>query len=246
MKFAVIGGTGRVGQHIVRSLLAEGHEAAAHSRSTGVDLATGEGLRSALAGADVVIDAAQSAAADESAVAFFRTAAGQVLSAAAKAGVRHAVLLSVVGVGTLPGHPYYRAKSEQEQLYRSGPLPYSVVRATQFFEYLDEILSWTSDAAAGTVRLPSTPLQPVAAADAGRFVARLAAGDPLDGIREVAGPEVLPLDELGRTLLAARGDARRVLTDETAGPFASAPGRRDTAAEGAHLTATRLKDWLTS
>ncbi|SDL13692.1 SDR family oxidoreductase [Streptomyces indicus] len=242
MKFAVLGGTGRIGSRIVAALAADGHTAVPHSRATGLDLSTGRGLRAALDGMDAVIDAAQAPAADATSLDFFRGSATRLAEAAGDAGVRHLVALSIVGVDTLPDFPYYRAKSEQENILRSGPVPYSLVRATQFFEYLDEIFSWTTDG--DTVRLPSTPLQPVAAADAARAAALIAAGPPLQGIREVAGPEVLPLDELGRIVLAARGDGRRVVTDDSAGPFAPAPGRRDTAAPGAEIAPTGIRTWL--
>jgi hypothetical protein len=132
----------------------------------------------------------------------------------------------------------------QEELYKTGPVPFSIVRATQFFEYLAEIISWTSDQNA--VRLPPTPLQPVSAADAARAVADIAAGAPLHAIRNVAGPEVIALNDIGRITLAARGDNRTVSTDDTAGPFASAPDHALTAQEGAQIGPTRYGDWLTA
>ncbi|MFI8913933.1 SDR family oxidoreductase [Streptomyces sp. NPDC053513] len=242
MKFAVIGGTGRIGSKIVEALTAAGHEAAPHARSTGVDLLTGEGLAAALEGVDTVIDATQSPTADDASADFFRAATGNLLAAAGKAAVRHAVLLSVVGVDRVPDLGYYRAKVFQEELFATGPVPYSIVRATQFFEYLEEIMSWTTEGT--TVRLPATPLQPMAAADAARAVADVAAGTPLHGIRDVAGPDVLPLDELGRVTLAARGDGRPVVTDDTAGPFAAASGNALTATDGTHLALTDYRSWL--
>ncbi|MCK7626865.1 NAD(P)H-binding protein [Streptomyces sp. RS10V-4] len=243
MKCAVLGGTGLIGARIVAALTAAGHDATPHARSTGVDLLTGEGLAPALAGADTVIDATQSPTADDASADFFRTATGNLLAAARDAGVRHAVLLSIVGVDRVPGLGYYRAKVLQEELYATGPVPYSLVRATQFFEYVDEIMSWTTER--GTVRLPTTLLQPVAADDAARAVAALAAGRPLHGVRDIAGPEVFPLDDLARITLAARGDRRTVRTDPTAGPFATAPANALTARDGTHLTRTRYRDWLT-
>ncbi|MFF0462822.1 SDR family oxidoreductase [Streptomyces mexicanus] len=244
MKFAVLGGTGLIGSEIVTALTAAGHEALPHARSTGVDLLTGEGLAQALAGADAVIDATQSPTTDDASADFFRAATGNLLTAAEHAGVRHAVLLSIVGVDQVPDLGYYRAKVVQEELYRTGPVPFSIVRATQFFEYLAEIISWTGDR--NTVRLPPTLLQPVAAADAARAVADVAAGAPLHGIRDVAGPDVIALDDIGRTTLAARGDDRTVTTDATAGPFALAPEHALTAPDGALICPTRYGDWLTT
>ncbi|MEV5510704.1 SDR family oxidoreductase [Streptomyces orinoci] len=242
MKFAVIGGTGRIGSKVVETLTAAGHKAVPHARSTGVDLLTGEGLAPALAGVDAVIDATQSPTAADASADFFRAATGNLLTAAKEADVRHAVLLSIVGVDRVPDLGYYRAKVLQEELFRTGPVPYSIVRATQFFEYIEEIMSWTTEG--DTVRLPTTLLQPIAAADAARAVADIAVGAPLHGVCDVAGPDVLPLDELGRITLAARGDGRTVITDDTAGPFAAASGNALTATDGSHIAPTRYHGWL--
>ncbi|NKY86172.1 SDR family oxidoreductase [Nocardia veterana] len=241
-KVAVLGGTGLIGTRIVAALSAAGHDASALSRSTGVDLFTGRGLADALTDVEVVVDATQAPVPDDSAAEFFRATVGNLHTAAQQAGVRHLVLLSIVGVDRAPDLGYYRAKTLQEQLFASGPIPYSIVRATQFFEYLDEIISWTSDA--DTVRLPATELQPIAAAEAARFVAEVAAGRPLQGTVEVVGPEIAGLDELGRTILTARGDRRAVVTDPTAGPFALAPRTALTAAAPAYTAPTRYRDWL--
>ncbi|MEU1984400.1 NAD(P)H-binding protein [Nocardia sp. NPDC019395] len=242
MKFAVAGGTGLIGSKIVETLAKDGHEAIPHARSTGVDLLTGEGLVAALAGADVVIDATQSPTADDASADFFRTATANLLTAAEAAGVQHAVLLSIVGVDRVPDLGYYRAKVLQEQLFKAGAVHYSVVRATQFFEYIEDIMSWTTEG--DTVRLPSTSLQPIAAADAARAVADIAAGAPLHGVRDVAGPDVFPLDELGTITLGARGNGRTILTDDNAGPFASASGDALTATDGTQIAPTHYRDWL--
>ncbi|GHF65766.1 LysR family transcriptional regulator [Streptomyces mashuensis] len=243
MKIAVIGGTGRIGSRIVEALTTAGHDATPHARSTGVDLLTGEGLAPAPAGADAVVDATQSPTADDASADFFRTATGNLLTAAEHAGVRHAVLLSIVGVDRVPGLGYYRAKVVQEELFATGPVPYSLVRATQFFEYIEDIMSWTTEG--DTIRLPTTLLQPVAAADVAQAVAGIATGTPLHGIREVAGPDVLPLDELGRiTLAATRDNSRTVLTDDAAGPFALASGDALTATQGAHVALTDYRSRL--
>ncbi|QMU72067.1 SDR family oxidoreductase [Streptacidiphilus sp. P02-A3a] len=243
MRFAVIGGTGRIGSRLVGVLNAAGHEAVPHARSTGVDLLTGAGLAQALAGAEVVIDVSQSPTTDDSSRAFFQTTMDHLLAAAGAAGVGHVVLLSIVGVDQVPGLGYYRAKVHQENLLKAGPIPYSIVRATQFFEFVEDVMGWTTDG--DTVRLPATPMQPVAAADVTAALAEVALGDPLRGVRDIAGPDVFLLTELGRMTLAARGDGRRtVVTDDTAGPFAAVEGEAIIAGSGASLAPTHYRDWL--
>ncbi|MFH0517599.1 SDR family oxidoreductase [Streptomyces sp. M41] len=241
MKFAVIGGTGLIGSQVVRNLNAVGHEAVPHAQSTGVDVISGEGLDAAVAGADVVVDLTNSPTFDEASPAFFRNSMDNLLAAAAEAGVGHFVILSIVGVDKVPELDYYRAKTLQENLLAAGPVPYSIVRATQFMEFVDAVLSWTADG--DTVRLPATPIQPIAAKDVAAAVTQVAVGTPLRGIRNVAGPEILPLDELGRITLAHKGDRRTVVTDPTAGMFAAVRGDVLTDKE-AHLAPTRYTDWL--
>ncbi|GAA4127977.1 SDR family oxidoreductase [Actinomadura keratinilytica] len=241
MRIAVIG-TGLIGSQVVRDLVAAGHDAAGHSRSTGLDLLTGAGLDEAVRGARAVVDVSNSPTFDEASLGFFRASAGHLLPAAAKAGVGHIVMLSIVGVDRVPGLAYYRAKTLQENLVKAGPVPYSIVRATQFMEFIPAVLDATTDG--GVVRLPSTPVQPISSAEVAAAVAEVAAGDPLLGTREIAGPEVFPLDELGRITLEATGDGRRVVTDETAGQFAAAEGDVLTASDGARIAATRYRDWL--
>jgi uncharacterized protein YbjT (DUF2867 family) len=165
-----------------------------------------------------------------------------LLSAAVSEGVGHALILSIVGIDQIPDVVYYRAKVLQEDMLRASTLPYSIVRATQFFEFIDSILSWTADE--NTVRLPSTLIQPMAAADVAQAVADVSVGTPLQGIRNVAGPEVFPLDELGRITLAASGDHRTVTTDATAGLFARVPGDALIAKEDAVLAGTNYREWL--
>lgn len=186
MKIAVIGGTGLIGSQVVDILKAAGHEAEPHALSTGVDLLTGEGLASALAGADVVVNLTNSPTFDDASLAFFRQTMDNLLEAAAKEGVGHAVVLSIVGAELVPELDYYRAKVLQEDILKEGPVPYSIVRATQFFEFMDAVLSWTADEE--TVRLPATPLRPIAAADVAQAVADVAAGSPLGGTRNVPVP----------------------------------------------------------
>lgn len=241
MKIAVIGGTGLIGSQVVKNLNAAGHQAVPHAKSTGVDVISGEGLDTAVAGADVVVNVTNSPTFDEASPAFFQTSMDNLLTAAHKAGVGHFVILSIVGVDEVPALDYYRAKVLQEKLLMGGPVPYSIVRATQFMEFMDAVLSWTADG--DTVRLPATPIQPIAAKDVAEAVAQVAAGAPLNGIRNIAGPDIFTLDELGRITLSHKGDHRTVVTDPTAGMFAVVPGDVLTDKD-AHLAPTRYTDWL--
>jgi len=242
MKLTVIGGTGLIGSQVVQKLTAAGHEAVPAAPSTGVDLITGKGLDRALEGAAVVVNLANSPTFDEASLGFFRTSMNNLLAAGERAGVRHQVILSIVGVDQVPQLDYYRAKALQEDLLRQGPTPYSIVRATQFFEFMDAVLSETSDD--DTVRLPATRLQPIAAADVADAVVEVSTGPPLQGIWNVAGPDVFPLDELGRITLAARQDNRTVITDDEAGMFAGITGDALTAGPDAHLAPTHYQDWI--
>jgi uncharacterized protein YbjT (DUF2867 family) len=241
MKLAVIGGTGLVGSQVVKNLKAAGHEAVPHSHSTGTDVISGQGLDEAVAGADVVVNLTNSPTFDEASPAFFQTSMDNLLAAAQRGGVRHFVILSIVGTDQVPELDYYRAKALQEDILAAGPIPYSIVRATQFMEFIDEILTWTADS--DTVRLPATPIQPIASKDVADAVAEVAAGAPLGGMRNIAGPEVFPLDELGRITLSRRSDDRTVVTDPTAGMFAVVRGDVLTDMD-ARLAPTRYADWL--
>ncbi|MEV7958823.1 SDR family oxidoreductase [Streptomyces sp. NPDC058316] len=242
MKFAVIGGTGLIGSRAVEKLNAAGHRAVPHSLSTGVNIITGQGLEAAVAGADVVINLANSPTFDDASLAFFQTSMDNLLAASEKAGVGHFVILSIVGVDHVPDLDYYRAKVLQEDILKAGPIPYSIVRATQFMEFMDATLSMTTDG--DTVRLPSTPIQPIAAADVSSFVAEIAAGSPLNGVVNIAGPDVYPLDELGRLTVTAKRDGRSVVTDDTAGMFAVVHGDAITARNDARIAPTHYADWL--
>ncbi|KAB8170826.1 NAD(P)H-binding protein [Streptomyces sp. 3MP-14] len=241
MKVAVFGGTGLIGSRVVSLLNAAGHEAVPHAQSTGVDVIEGTGIDEAVAGADVVVNLTNSPTFDEASPAFFRTSMDLLLTAADRAGARHFVVLSIVGVDQVPDLDYYRAKALQEEILAAGPIPYSIVRATQFMEFVAAVLSWTTEG--DTVRLPATPIQPIAAADVAGAVAEVAAGAPLNGIRDIAGPEIYPLDELGRITVAHAGDGRTVVTDPTAGMFAAVRGDVLTN-PNARLAATRYADWL--
>jgi uncharacterized protein YbjT (DUF2867 family) len=242
MKIAVIGGTGLIGSQVVKALNARGHEAVPHSPSTGVDLISGRGLAEALDGADVVVNLTNSPTFDDASPAFFQITMDNLLTAADAAHVGHAVILSIVGADRVPGLVYYRAKVLQEDILKAGPVPYSIVRATQFFEFVDTVLAETADE--NTVRLPATLVQPIAAADVAQAVADVSVGAPLQGTRNVAGPEVFALDELGRMTLAARRDHRTVITDPTAGMFAAAPRDALIATDGAVITKTAYREWL--
>ena len=242
MKFAVIGGTGLIGSQVVQNLNASGYEAVPHAQSTGVDVITGQGLDAAVKGADVVVNLTNSPTFDDASIPFFQTSMDNLVGASEKGGVGHFVILSIVGVDLVPALDYYRAKALQEDVLKAGPIPYSIVRATQFMEFMGATLAMTTDGE--TVRLPRTPIQPIAAADVARTVADVAAGSPLGGTINIAGPDVYPLDELGRLTLAGKPDGRSVVTDDTAGMFAVVPGDVLTAPSGARILPTRYTDWL--
>lgn len=242
MKIAVIG-NGLIGSQVVKILNARGHEAVPYSLSNGVDLLTGQGLAAALKGADVVANLTNSPTFDDASPAFFRATMDNLLAAAAAAGVGHAVILSIVGADRVPGLAYYRAKVLQEDLLKAGPVPYSIIRATQFHEFIPAALTWTADEHA--VRLPATLIQPIASADVAAAVADASTAAPLGGTCDIVGPEVFHLDELGKITLAAHGDLRPVITDNSAGMFAEVSGDAIIARDGAAIAQTRYQDWLT-
>ncbi|SBT65993.1 Uncharacterized conserved protein YbjT, contains NAD(P)-binding and DUF2867 domains [Micromonospora sediminicola] len=244
MKIVVIGGTGLIGSQVVRELSEAGHDAVPAALSTGVDLISGKGLDEVLSGAEVVVNVANSPTFDEASLEFFRTSMGNLLAAGQRAGVGHQMVLSIVGVDQVPQLDYYRAKTLQEELLRDSGTPWSVVRATQFFEFVDAILSWTSDDS--TVRLPATPVQPMAAADVVAAVVDVATGAPLNAVRNVGGPDAFTLDELGRVTLAARHDDRNVVVDDSAGMFAAVDGDVLVPGPDARLAPTHYADWLRS
>jgi uncharacterized protein YbjT (DUF2867 family) len=244
MKIVVIGGTGLIGSKVVTKLGEHGHEAVAASPNSGVNTLTGEGLPEVLEGASVVVDVSNSPNWEDQAVLdFFRTATGNLLAAEAAAGVGHHVALSVVGTERLTESGYFRAKLVQEQLIEGGSIPYSIVRATQFFEFVKSIAEAGTDG--NTVRLPPALFQPMAAEDVASGVARVAAGAPLNGMVEIAGPEQFRLDELIRGALKAHDDPRDVVADPEARYYGIKPGER-TLLPGpdARLAETRFEDWL--
>jgi uncharacterized protein YbjT (DUF2867 family) len=242
MKLTVIGGTGLIGSQVVKILNASGHQAVPHSPSSGLDLLSGQGLPEALAQADVVVNLTNSPTFDDASPRFFRATMDNLLAAATEAGVRHAVILSIVGADQVPGLVYYRAKVLQEDILKAGPVPYSIVRATQFFEFMDWTISETADD--NTVRLPATLIQPIASADVAQAVADVSVESPLQGTRNIAGPDVFALDELGRITLTARGDPRTVITDNSAGMFAAAAGDALIAKDDAVIAKTDYRGWL--
>ncbi|WP_280304490.1 SDR family oxidoreductase [Nocardia abscessus] len=245
MKIVVIGGTGLIGSKLVARLGEHGHQAVPAAPNTGVNSITGEGVKEALQDANVVIDVSNSPSfADNDVMEFFRTSTTNLLEAAAAAGVGHYVALSVVGSERLPDSGYLRAKVAQEQLIEGSGLPYSIVRATQFFEFAGGIAN--SATVDGQVRLPGSSVQPIAADDVAAAVGRTAAGEPKNGTIEIGGPEVIALDEWIRTVLSARSDARTVVTDPEARYFGAVPQRELLPGSDAQLAQTRLSEWLTS
>ena len=244
MKIVVIGGRGLVGARIVSMLARDGHEVVAASRRAGVDAVTGDGLTAALEGAAVVVDVANSPSFEDVAVMkFFKTSTHNLLACEAAAGVGHHVALSVVGTERLLRSGYLRAKFAQEKLIRDSPVPYSLVQATQFFEFLSVI----ADAAThgNTVRVPPALIQPIAADDVARAIARIAAGGPLNRTVEIGGPEPFYLDGLIRRELGARSDRREVIVDPHARYFGTALEERSLVpGDEAELGEIRFDDWL--
>jgi uncharacterized protein YbjT (DUF2867 family) len=244
MKIVVIGGSGLIGTKVVNRLRQNGHEVMAASPKSGVDTITGEGLAEALAGARVVVDVANSPSFEDKAVlAFFETSGRNLLAAEAIAGVGHHVALSVVGTDRLPENGYFRAKVAQENLIRAAGIPYTVVRATQFFEFMDGIAQ--SGAVGQTVRLSPALMQPIASDDVADTVVDVALGAPLNGMVEIAGPERLPLDELVGRLLNAKRDPRQVVADIHARYFGAELNDRSLVpGDNPRIGPTRFQDWL--
>jgi uncharacterized protein YbjT (DUF2867 family) len=244
MKVVVIGGSGLIGSKLVARLTEHGHEAVAASPNSGVNTLTGEGLAEAVEGASVVVDVSNSPSFEDAAVLeFFETSTRNLLAAEMAAGVGHHVALSVVGTQRLAASGYFRAKIAQENLITSSPIPYSIVHATQFFEFVNSIAQAATDG--DTVRLAHVLIQPMAADDVAAAVGKVSAGAPLNGILEIAGPEQFRLDEFVRRGLSARNDARQVVADEHAPYFGAELGERTLVpGDGAQLGATRFEDWL--
>ncbi|MGA7906907.1 MAG: SDR family oxidoreductase [Candidatus Sulfotelmatobacter sp.] len=245
MKIVVIGGTGLIGSKLVNKLREHGHEAVAAAPNTGVNTVTGEGLAEALKGASVVVDVSNSPDWEDTAVLkFFETSTRNLLTGEAAAGVRHHVALSVVGTQQLAESGYFRAKIAQEKLISESSIPYSIVHATQFFEFLKGLadISMVGD----KVHLPHVLFQPMAADDVARAVGRVAVGQPVNGIVEIGGPEQFRVDELVRRRLASLKDPREVISDPNA-RYAGAKLSERTLLPGnnARLGETRFETWLT-
>ena len=244
MKIVVIGGTGLIGSKLVENLRNDGQEPLAAAPNTGVNSITGEGLAEALEGAHVVVDVANAPAWEDQAVLdFFETSSRNLLAAESAAGVGHHVALSVVGADGLPDSGYLRAKVAQEQLVKAGPIPFTIVRATQFFEFIGRIADSGTDG--NTVRVSPALFQPLSADDVASTLADVAVGAPLNDTVELAGPDALPLDEFARRLLNATDDPREVTADVHARYFgAELDDRSLTPGNDARIGPTRFEDWL--
>lgn len=242
-RIIVVGGTGHVGSRVVEKLTAHGHDAVAASRRTGVDAYTGAGLAEALRGADVVVDTTQAPSYVPDEVRdYFATSTANLVAAEKAAGVRHHVALTIVGTDRPQGIGYFHGKAEQERVVRESGVPYSLVHATQFFEFTPAIIG--TAAHGDTVRVSSASIQPIAAEDVATAVARIAVGDPVGDV-EIAGPEVLAIGDLVRRALAAQGDGREVVTADDAPYFGAVIEERTlVAVDGAQIFETRLEDWL--
>jgi len=244
MKIIVIGGSGLIGSRLVTKLSAQGHEAVAASPKSGVNSITGEGLAEALKGASVVVDVTNSPSWEDAAVLeFFETSTRNLLSYGAAAGVKHHVALSVVGTERLLASGFFRAKMAQENLIKASSNPYTIIRATQFFEFVKGIADFATEG--NKVRLPSALIQPMAADDVASAVGRVATDAPVNGMVEVGGPEKFPLDELARKYFAATKDPREVVTDPKARYYGVEVSEKTLVpGDDARLSETRFETWL--
>ncbi|MDW9973282.1 NAD(P)H-binding protein [Sinorhizobium meliloti] len=244
MKIVVIGGTGLIGSKLVQNLRERGHDVLAAAPNTGVNTITREGLAGALDGADVVVDVANAPVWEDKAVLdFFETSGRNLLAAEAAAGVRHHVALSIVGSERLPGNGYFRAKVAQENLIKASGIPYTILRATQFFEFVGGIAQ--AAAVGDEIRLSPALIQPIASDDVAAALAEVAVAPPVNGTLEVAGPEAIPLDELVRRFLRSTEDPRKVLPDVHARYFGAVLDDQSlTPGKNPRLGAIRFEDWL--
>lgn len=244
MKILVVGGTGLIGTKLVRTLREQGHEALAAGRSTGVNTVTGEGLAEALKGVSVVVDVTQAPSFAEKAVHdFFDTSTRHLLAAAHKAGVQHLIALSVVGTERLQESAYFRGKIVQEQQIKAGKVPYTLVQATQFFEFVKNIVA--ASTVGDEVHVPPVLIQPISSDDVAIALAKIALGKPHNGVVELGGPEKIRLDELLQRGLKAKGDTRKVVADPKARYFGALLEER-TLVAGAHARhgSARFEDYL--
>ena len=244
MRIVVIGGTGLIGSKVVANLTERGHDAVGVSPRTGVDTISGDGVSAALADAQVVVDVTNSPSfADDDVLEFFTTSTRNLLAAERDQGVGHHVALSVVGAGGVADSGYMRAKAAQEKLIVDSGVPYTIVRATQFYEFVQAIAGSATDG--DTVRLPHAAMQPIAAEDVATGVTRAAVGEPVNGAVEIAGPEKIGMDDFVRTGLAATGDPRAVVTDPAAPYFGAVIDDRSIVPTGAATVfETTFADWL--
>ncbi len=248
MKVLVVGGTGLIGSQVIANLTELGHEAISASPRSGVDSVTGKGVAEAVAGVHTVVDVANSPSWEDDAVLhFFTTSTRNLLAAERAAGVQHHVALSIVGADRTQESGYMRAKVAQEKVIEESGSPYSIVRATQFFEFVSGIADSAADG--DTVRLPHAAFQPIAAKDVATAVTRAAIGDPTNGITNIAGPEKLGMDDFARASLAADGDARQVVTDPTAPYYGAVLDDQSIVpidGEDPTIYPTRFSDWKAS
>jgi uncharacterized protein YbjT (DUF2867 family) len=244
MKIVVIGGSGLIGSKLVKRLRDAGHEVIAASPNSGVNTITGEGLTQALAGAQVVVDVANSPSFEDKAVLeFFETSGRNLMTAEAAAGVGHHLALSVVGTERLPESGYLRAKMAQENLIKASGIPYTILHSTQFFEFISGIIKSASEG--DVIRLSRALLQPIASDDVVAALAELAVGPPLNATVEVAGPEAWPLDKIARKFLATSGDRRQVIADVHARYFGAQVNDRSlTPGDHPRLGSIRFEEWL--
>jgi uncharacterized protein YbjT (DUF2867 family) len=243
MKIVVIGGSGLIGKKLIPLLEARGHEAVSASPSSGVNTITGEGVAEAIAGADVVVDVTNAPSWEDKAVLeFFETSTRNILAAELAHGVKHHVALSIVGADRIPDSGYMRAKVAQEKLIKAGGVPYTILRATQFFEFLSAI----AGPGTGTVRVSDAPMQPMAADDVAAALADVAVGSPAGGTLEVAGPESLSIAAFVGKALAASGDARSVVADPQARYYGAALDDVGLSprAPNPRIAPTRFEAWL--
>lgn len=245
MKIVVIGGTGLIGSKVVKNLRDKGHEVVAAAPSSGVNTITGEGLAAAMKGAHVVIDVANSPSFEPRTVMeFFETSGRNLLAAEAAAGVRHHVALSVVGTDRMQGSGYFRGKMAQENLIKASSIPYTIVRATQFFEFAGAIAKSATEEE-DAVRVAPVMMQPIASDDVAAAVTHVALAKPMNDMVEIAGPETICQDEMVRQYLSANGVEKKVIADPQAFYFGTAVNDRSlTPGDNPRLGKIRFEDWL--
>jgi uncharacterized protein YbjT (DUF2867 family) len=243
MRTAVAGGTGLTGRQTVVAIRRSGHDAVVLARSVGVDLVTGDGLADALVGVDAVIDVTSTETLDrDQARAFFATTTRQLLAAEQRVGVRHHVVLSIVGVDRVEGNAHYAGKREQERVALAGPIPATIVRATQFFDFAAMVVGWTRQGQVATI--PPLLVQPVAVSDVADVLVQVAVGEPQNGVRELAGPDPQDLVDMARRTLAARGESLRLIPSWRGPLGVEMAGEVLLPGPGAQIAPTTFETWL--